>query len=588
MPVIQRTQTRSERDAIAESAILDGAVSYARANRVAPAGPGGGPESGFEARIGPDGVAYPGVGRRQFSSTNPAVAGRGAYAPGDPFDEVGEHGLAFSSGHVTQEFLRSLQRDHGIATYTEMSSNDAILGGVIHAINQMMRKVTWSIDPNPGSEKDPTDKQLKYAHFLASCFNDMSTPWQDVLTEILSMLVYGWSFFEVVYKTRRGDDPDPRFNSKHNDGKVGIRKIASRSQETLDRWAMTPQGEILGMWQRPHPYSDFPVRPHDIDGQQPATSTSSPYDVSFGDHLGQSVFLPLKKGLLFRTTVSRNSPEGRSILRSAYRSWYIKKNLEDIMVIGVERDLVGVPSMKAPLGFDPLNNTRDAQVLSQVQAILTNIRNDEQAGIVVPPGWEFLLVASPGKKEFEIPDLLQYYDKRMAMTVLGQFILLGMERVGSFALSKNSTDVFSSSMTAWVQSIADVINRYLIDELLYMNVMDDLDDPPRFVAGNIKDADINDLSNYVTRLINVDALTPDDSLEKTLREVGGLNSVPPQTGLIRVAKQLQGQEQSRKRLTAAGKVQGSAGGPSSGGPGGSNGGDNGDDDRDNEGRSRGD
>ena len=530
--------------------------------------------------VGGGGPGTSPYGPGPFSSPNPSVSG-GPYGRGDPLDEVGERGLAFTGGHVEQEFLRALQRDHGIATYTEMSSNDAILGGVIHAINQIMRKVTWSIDPSPGTTKDPSSKQLEYAEFLASCFNDMSTPWQDVLTEILSMLIYGWSYFEVVYKIRRGDDPDPRYNSKHEDGRVGIRKLAVRSQETLDRWALTPQGEILGMWQRPHPYSDIPIRPRDHEGRVVSRyDTKSPSrDVSYDDYLGQSQFLPLSKALLFRTTVHRNSPEGRSILRSAYRSWYIKKNLEDIMVIGVERDLVGLPVIKTPEGFNTRSDTRDALILAEMQQIVTNIRNDEQAGLVLPPGFEFELTASPGKKEFEIPELLQYYDKRMAMTVLGQFILLGMERVGSFALSKNSTDIFTASMIAWVQSIADVINRYLIDELLYINVMDDLDDPPRFVAGDVKEADLDELSNFVTRTINVDALTPDDDLEENLRKVARLDSVPPQTGIIRVAKQLKGQSQSRTRLTAAGKMQGS---PSTSGGGG---GDT-DDARDNEGRVR--
>ena len=567
----QNSSMRPSENVAADNAIFSAAATYARSSRIS-------------------------RGSSPYSSPNPSGdTGKSPFDPRDPLAEIGERGLAFTSGQVTQEFLPALRRELGIATYTEMSSNDAILGGVIHAINQIMRKVTWSIDPSPGSSKDPSPKQLEYAEFLASVMNDMSIPWQDVLTEILSMLIYGWAYFEVVYKVRRGDDDDPRYKSKYNDGKVGLRKIAVRSQETLDRWALTDQGEILGMWQKPHPYSDFPIRPRDLDGRTrtdasgTARETPARPDLFSGDSLGQSVFIPLQKSLLFRTTVHRNSPEGRSILRSAYRSWYIKKNLEDIMVIGVERDLVGLPSMKAPPGFNPQNDPRDGVILSMVQNILTNIRNDEQAGIVIPPGWEFDLVASPGKKEFEIPELLQYYDKRMAMTVLGQFILLGMERVGSFALSKNSTDLFTISMIAWVQSIADVVNKFLVDEVLYLNAMDDLDDPPRFVAGDVKENDLNEVSNYVTRLVNVDALTPDDDLEESLRKMGRLDSVPHQTGLIRVAKQNKGQDQSRERLKAGGKVQGGASGAgSSGGSGGPNGDPVEEDDRDNKGRSRND
>ncbi|WP_155274431.1 hypothetical protein [Piscirickettsia salmonis] len=50
---------------------------------------------------------------------------------------------------------------------------------------------------------------------------------------------------------------------------------------------------------------------------------------------------------MFRTTSRKGNPEGRSILRNAYQPWYYKKNLESIESIGIERNLVGLLTLRA-------------------------------------------------------------------------------------------------------------------------------------------------------------------------------------------------------------------------------------------------
>jgi hypothetical protein len=63
------------------------------------------------------------------------------------------------------------------------------------------------------------------------------------------------------------------------------------------------------------------------------------------------VFIPIEKMLLFRTTVQRNNPEGRSMLRTAYRPWRNKKRIEEIEGVGIERDLAGLPMARIPGKF---------------------------------------------------------------------------------------------------------------------------------------------------------------------------------------------------------------------------------------------
>jgi hypothetical protein len=43
----------------------------------------------------------------------------------------------------------------------------------------------------------------------------------------------------------------------------------------------------------------------------------------------QTTVIPIEKSLLFRTSIAKGNPEGVSLLRTAYRSWYFKKRLEE-------------------------------------------------------------------------------------------------------------------------------------------------------------------------------------------------------------------------------------------------------------------
>ena len=58
--------------------------------------------------------------------------------------------------------------------------------------------------------------------------------------------------------------------------------------------------------------------------------------------------IPRAKCLLFRPTAYKSNPEGRSILRTAYRPWYNLTQIENIEGIGIERDLAGLPVVKVP------------------------------------------------------------------------------------------------------------------------------------------------------------------------------------------------------------------------------------------------
>jgi hypothetical protein len=413
---------------------------------------------------------------------------------GNPALEIGASGLIHSGGIIQNDFVRSLQGRKGEAIYREMAENDAVIGAVLLAIEMLFRSVDWSVEPADSDNQAAIDQ----AEFVASCMTDMSTSWEETISSVLSMLPQGYSYHEIVYKRRDGWQEDGA-RSKFTDGKYGWRKIPSRAHGTLVEWKFDSTGGIKG-------------------ARQVDMTT------------GIDVFLPIEKCLLFRTTTKLNNPLGRSILRSAYVSWYYGKRVQEIEAIGVERDLAGLPVALVPPELLSANATNDQQsALDAIKDIVTNIRRDEQEGLVFPLAYDengnlvydIKLMSTGGRRQLDTNAILARYDARKAMSMLADFILLGHENVGTQALSVSKIELFEDAIDAWLQGIADVFTTHAIPKLLRLNgVSPDLS--PSLVYSSARTPNLEQLMGFVSAAVTSGAIIPDDELDAHLRGVAGL------------------------------------------------------------------
>lgn len=406
--------------------------------------------------------------------------------------EIGRSGLHETAGTVREEFLDELRGRNGIRVYKQMRDNDSTIGAILFAVSMLIRQATWTVQPF----EDGNAADQETADFVQSCLDDMSMTWQDVLTEILTMLPFGWSYLETVYKRREGYNPSsPGQSSKYNDGKIGWRKLPLRPQDSLDKWKFDEQGGIQGMWQR-------------VDGKAP-------------------VYIPIDKALLFRTEANKNNPQGRSVLRNSYVAWYHKKRIMEVEGIGIERDLAGLPVMQAPENVDIFNEEDPTMVAMKREAemVVQNIRRDEQEGIVIPFGWELTLLATGGKRSFDTSAIIGRYDTAMAMTVLADFIILGHNnRYGSFALAGSKTHMFGVAIGGWLDSIKAVFNRYAIPRLLALNGLDP-SRPPVLGYSDIEIPDLAALGKYIGDLRKAGfKMFPNVPIEKKLLDYANLPS----------------------------------------------------------------
>jgi hypothetical protein len=477
--------------------------------------------------------------------------------------ELGTTGLKRSSGVVIDEPIVALRGSRGRKIYTDMAT-DSVISAFIFAVEKVIGGLEWRVDPGevpeselaeadetkpgkpskaeePDEEPDarddldydstrppkrepkpapPPTPEEEAAEFIEQCLFDMSDSWESTIAEILSCLTYGWSYHEILYKRRVGpDETDPTKKSAHTDKRIGWRKFAPRAQETIWQWEFDDDGGIQAM-------------------------------IQVDQYAGRGVVnLPIQKSLLFRTTSRRGNPEGVSMLRGAYRPWYFRKRIEEIEAIGIERDLAGLPVAWVDPAFLADNATpAQKQVIGVVTDIVQNIKRNEQEGVVYPLAYDergnkmfdLTLLSSGGSRQFDTDAIVGRYDNRIAMSVLADWLLLGHEGVGSFALGTSKMSMWTMSVDAIAKTIAGVINDHAIPRLLHLNAIK-VDRAPKLAYGDVNAVDLTALADFVSKFAGSGILTPDDALEAHLRDAAGLPPAENPVAHVEAADQAQAQ-----------------------------------------------
>lgn len=416
--------------------------------------------------------------------------------------ELGSTGLHHFSGHIHEEFLKELQGHKRNQTYKEMEDNDPIIGAIMFATEKLIRQIKWNVE---AFSEDAVDVENKV--FLETVMDDMEQPWSEVINEILSFLPFGFAPLEQVFKARNGLQPlqldlpphERIASSRFSDGKIGWKKLPLRAQETIHQWKISTHGDIEGLWQMAPP-------------------------------TWANVFIPIEKLLLFRTSTRKNNPEGRSILRNAFRPWWFKKKIENIEGIGIERDLAGLPmAMVPPEIMSKDASPEDKAIFAKIQKIVTNVRRDEQEGIVFPmmydekgkPLYEFKLLSTGGSRQFKTNDIIGRYRQDIAMTVLADFILIGHEKNGSRSVADSKTTIFTTALDSWAQQIQDIFNRKAIPWLFRLNGLDQTR-LPQLTHGDIETTELAVLGQYITALSTVGVDLTGENVQNYLKAQGNI------------------------------------------------------------------
>ncbi len=403
-------------------------------------------------------------------------------SPSEALQPVGVTGASIWRGTMGEEYLPALKPPKCYKIYREMQ-DDPVISVLLNAITLPLLAAEFTITPADEESQEAQD----VADWMWSALQNMTEyTWRQHTVDMLSMLSYGWAWGEVVCE-------------KDVDGRLGLATVDPRSQDSLYEWHFDDRQRVEGMEQ-----------------QDPIS--------------GAHYTIPAWKSVHMAWMPQKRNPEGRSLLRSVYRPWYFRKNLETIEGIGIERDLAGLPVITLPYGYTKADSDAAA-------AMVKNLRNDEEAGIVLPgprivgkdmAPWKLELM-SGGQKQYDTGSVISRYNKQILMVFFAQFLELGMDKVGTQALVAGSHDFFSLALKAVQQCMLEHWNRQLIPLLCNLNGIDEAVRPSLDWADPGK-ADITGLGDLISKMTNAGIITPEPGIEDHIRALAGLPDRPEGIG----------------------------------------------------------
>lgn len=435
------------------------------------------------------------------------AADSGTVIPRISLGEQGFVGLRTTSGLIIEESNRVFRYPAFLKTVSEMRV-DPTIAAALNVYRMMITRVNWTIR----APHDATDTDKARAEFVQSCMDDMEGTWAQFMSEVVTYLEYGFSVQEKVFRRRL-----QRNGSKYNDGLVGLRKIAPRSQDTIRHWNFTEDGrELVSI------------------GQSIRNMENGARYTNLADDKDGLITIDRDKFLLFSADSIKGNPEGKSILKSIYLPYKQLTLLKDQLMLGIAKDLAAVPIVGLPPKLmDPNADPADRAAYQAYQQLVNNVASGTQRGIVMPLMYDeqgnklfdFTLMEAKGQSKFDLPAIIKQLQNDILVALGTDVITLGTDLEGTFTIKDSKTNLFALAIEHRLNEIRDVLNNDLIAQLYALNGWSQ-DRLPTFEYGDIIDVDSEAFSKLVQRVASVGLIEVDRPWLNKIREVAGVAPMP--------------------------------------------------------------
>jgi len=226
--------------------------------------------------------------------------------------ESGYNGLKVISGVIAEECQHDLRWPYCAVTYKKMLK-DGTIAPAVDYVQNFISGVKWRVEAPKGYEGKLKDEVA----LIRSIMSDMEHSWLSFIKQASSFVPFGFAPIEIVPRYRLKSK-----GSKYNDGLIGIKKLALRSQDTITAAEYRNKGrDFVGFWQRVNiPSNKGEIRDY--------------VDITTGKTYKEQL-IRKEKLLIFRNNPLKDSPYGVSPLNSIYEAWKYKKAYEQNEAEGV-------------------------------------------------------------------------------------------------------------------------------------------------------------------------------------------------------------------------------------------------------------
>ena len=427
---------------------------------------------------------------------NPATVG----VPGTPV--VG--GFLLDLGEYNPELMGR----NALPTYEKMRRGDAQVRATLAACKLPVQSAKWDVVPaesnsesrvasraehdsrfatrhslaSTGAGKNTAAKASEVARFVKhNLFGGLefrtstgalvSQSWDEVVRNALLMLDFGCAVHEDVWTV----------DGEH----IRLRRLAARYPLTYYQWVVDEDGEtLLALIQAGYRRAQF-----------------------------LNVSMPVEKMCRFTYQQEAANFWGIALQRSMYPHWYAKNSLYRIDAIACERNALGIPVFKLPVGFSKEDKDAAFNFVTQLAA-------HECTGMVEPPGdpsTGFRIVGCEGRVREVMPSI-QHHNTMISRAALAMFLELGVEaHGGSRALGQSHTDFFFLALQSLADQVALALRNTSVRRLVEYNFGEGAP-MPKLVAANVQARGLQDIAQALNQFALSGLVVSEDNLRKFIRE----------------------------------------------------------------------
>ena len=430
----------------------------------------------------------------------------GISIPRISLQEQGFVGLRASAGRVFPETNSAFNYPNFIKTVNEMRHNPTV-GSALSVYRMFISRVNWRVE----SHKDADETDKARAAIVQSMMGDMEGSWRGFIEEVIPYLEYGFGIHEKVFRRRLY-----RNGSVYNDGAIGLKKLAPRNADTIEKWIFSEDGADL------------------MAVQQNISNIENSY--RFQSRKNENGLVPIdrNKFLLFTASGNKGNPTGNSILKAIYLAYKMLTLLQESELLGVAKDIQGILKISIPPKYlDPKAGEDDKAVVTAFQGIIDSYNSGTQRGLLVPNMYdesgnklfEYELMESKGSAKYDVEAVIKRLQGDILAALSCDILKLGADGTGSFSLAESKSSVLAIAIDYRLREMAEVLNCDLMKSIYTMNGWS-CEKMARFVYDDIEDINIESMGKFIQQTFSVGAIEFDRPTANRVRKVFGVAPLP--------------------------------------------------------------
>lgn len=414
-----------------------------------------------------------------------------------PTQTAGVRGVRILGGVIDEDELnKDLTGERRYKTYADLLANTSIVAAGTRYFLNLIAKASWKFEP---SEDDTSREFADRVEKMLT--QDPITPWHRIVRRAAMYRFYGFSLQEWTVK-------------RDDDGALTFKDIAPRPQITIERWDVNDEGLVEGVLQR-----------------NPNTQ--------------REIFLPRQKIVYLVDDTLSDSPEGLGIFRHLAQSGQHLKRYEQLEGFGFETDLRGIPIARGP--FTELARMVEAGDITQEERVkielpmrtfiekhvktptlgllLDSITYSAQDDASTPSQvkqWDVELMKGGSTTQEQIAATIGRINHEMARVLGTEGLLLGADKTGSLALSKDKSNSLFLIVDGSLLEIGEQFEADLINPLFRLNGWPD-EMKPKMAHESVQFKDIEQIAAALRDMATAGAmLDVNDPAISAVRDLLGL------------------------------------------------------------------